>query len=64
MQVRCFIKEILYLILYKILTYKKVIHMKNTNYTQLIHMITSFIINDKEYLSTDFTFTNNNNKYY
>ena len=35
--------------------------MKNTNYTQLIKSKSSFIINAKDDLSTDFEFTNNNN---
>lgn len=59
--IRSFIMKIFYLILPKIITYKKVIHIKNTNYTQLIHLISSFIINTADDLSTDFASANNNN---
>jgi len=38
--------------------------MKITNCTQLVNVITSFIINATDYLSTDFVFTNNNNNYH
>jgi len=34
--------------------------MKITNCTQLVNEISSFIINMKEHLSTDFVFANNN----